>query len=156
MGLFLIWVVATVSVTILAWQVVLAADAQVSEPPIRLSAVPSTAPRPTITVPEETTTSLQLDPDAPATTTTTLDETQVTIPFTTETIFTDGGNVTVRYRPGEVALVAANPRLPWRAEIDNEDVDRVSVTFSLGEREIMVEARWFGDMFRYDIEPDDQ
>ena len=164
-GLLLIWVIATVGVTILAWQVVLAADARVSERPTRLSAVPSTAPRPTITLPEETSTSLELDPGVPATqatlppdsstdvdngssTTTTIS----TDPFISRSFRTEGGTVAVRYRPGEVVLVAISPEPPWLAKIEDQRIDSIRVRFLNGAEQIGVRARWTDDGFRWDVD----
>ena len=165
-GLFLIWVVATVAVTILAWQVVLAADARVSERPTRLSAVPSTVPRPSITLPEETTTSLELDPGVPATTATlppestasTADDslstttTLSTDPFVSRSFRTDGGTVAIRYRPGEVVLVAISPEPPWLATVDDEEIDSIEVLFLNGIEQIRVSARWTGDGLDWDVD----
>jgi hypothetical protein len=152
-------------VTILAWQVVLAADARVSERPTRLSAVPSTAPRPTITLPEETSTSLELDPGVPATpatlppeSTTTTDggdsttTTLSTDPFFARSFRTDGGTVAIRYRPGEVVLVAISPEPPWLAKIDDQEIDSIQVSFLNGVEQIRVRARWTADGFEWDVD----
>jgi hypothetical protein len=165
-GLLLIWIIATVGVTILAWQVVLAADARVSEQPTRLSAVPSTAPRPSITLPEETPTSLELDPAAPATPATLPpeaststedlgDSTTTTIStdiFVSRSFRTDGGTLAIRYRPGEVVLVAISPEPPWLAKVDAQDVDSIQVSFVNGVEQIRVRARWTDDGFRWDVD----
>lgn len=177
-GLFVVWVVATVAVTVAAWRVVLAADAQVSDrPPTQLVAVPSTAARPTITVPESSTTSLVLDPEAPTTTTTSTsvpdDATSSTtsttesvgsssststtsigaiVAYQTERIPTSGGSVWVEYRPGEVRFVTAVPNLGWSWELRREDPDNIEVTFSRGDSEIRVRARWNDGEFGWEID----
>lgn len=178
LGLVLVWVIATVAVTVLAWRVVLAADAQVSERPItQVVAVPSTAARPPISVPEETTTSLDLDPEAPtrSSTTTTLEDvsnttaaessttststtapqptstTDASVAFSVRTIPTEGGSVTVRFRPGEVGLVAVVPVSGWTWKLNREEPREIEGTFRHDDDEIVVRARWVDGEFVSEI-----
>jgi cytoskeletal protein RodZ len=174
LGLVLVWVVATVAVTVLAWRVVLAADAQVSERPItQVVAVPSTATRPTLSVPEQTSTSLDLDPEAPqrssttttvegaststtiegsnsstsTTTSTSTTATTAAVAFAVRTIPTEGGSVTVRYRPGEVGLVAVVPVSGWTWELEKEEVADIEGTFRRDDDKVTVRARWVDGEF---------
>ncbi len=176
LGLVLVWVVATVAVTVLAWRVVLAADAQVSERPItQVVAVPSTAARPTISVPEQTATSLELDPEAPSGTTantgggtsttfgastsstssTTSAAAQITttsVAFSFKTIPSEGGSVTVRYRPGEVDLVAVIPLSGWAWDLRKQTADEIEGEFRRDGRDITIRARWVDGEFRTDVQ----
>jgi hypothetical protein len=178
LGLVLVWVIATVAVTVLAWRVVLAADARVSERPItQVVAVPSTAARPTISVPEQTTTSLDLDPDAPTRSSTTIGgedtsttadslttstatapstaSTQTTstgVGYSVKTIPSEGGSVTVRYRPGEVDLVAVVPVTGWAWDLKKQSADDIEGEFRRDGLSITVRARWVDGEFRTDVE----
>ncbi len=178
LGLVLVWAIATVAVTVLAWRVVLAADARVSERPItQVVAVPSTAARPTISVPEQTTTSLDLDPDAPTRSSTTIGDegtsttsgalttsTSPTAPpdstlststsagYSVKTIPSEGGSVTVRFRPGEVDLVAVVPVSGWAWDLKKQSADEIEGEFRKDGLGITVRARWVDGDFRTDVE----
>ncbi|HEU4916480.1 MAG TPA: hypothetical protein VFV13_07940 [Acidimicrobiia bacterium] len=146
------WVVVAALATGLTWQIVSAADAQVSErPPLQAAVAPSTS---------ESTTSLALSstsstagPTTSSGTTPATRSSPSSAPTETEsawssrTIPTGGGVVVVRYRPAEVLLGSASPAAGFAAEIKKSGPPEVDVEFESESAKYRVRARWVeGDL----------
>ncbi|MEX2279867.1 MAG: hypothetical protein WEA76_07230 [Acidimicrobiia bacterium] len=160
-GILAAWVVAVGIATTLAWQVVGAADDQVSDDPLTpIIAVstsdPTTAPPSTDTTAAETgttsptgtdSTTPSSSPPPTSTTTTTPASTSPTttgIPATT-TAVSDGGTVTVTGTDPHVELVAVVAAPGWRYEIiaDDDDGDEIEVRFqNTSGAEIRIRCEW--------------
>jgi len=158
------WIVVVVLTTALTWQIVDAADAQVSDrpasplnvaapvfdPTIPPSTTPTTTTLPatatTVTVPESTTTT------SPSTSTTSGSAPTTTAPATTttttgwslKTVTTKGGTVVLRYRPGEVAVQATTPAPGFRGEIEEGGPPEIEVEFESDKLKVEVHAKWDG------------
>ncbi|MFZ0626261.1 MAG: hypothetical protein WAN34_07185 [Acidimicrobiia bacterium] len=154
------WALAAVLATALAWQIVAEADARVSDRPVaplRVSApVAAAADTTTSTTTPATsleTTSTTLDSTSSttsaSTTTTTQPTTTSTTPTTTtgaawstKTIQTEGGVVSVSYRPQEVSLTSAVPAPGFAAQIKKKGPPSVEVKFSSNEEDYDVKVEW--------------
>jgi hypothetical protein len=164
--LFGVWALVLVATTTLTWQIVSAADYRVSDRPVApLNVVaPETvadvgtgilpgAASPT-TLPEPTpTTSGGPRPTAPTTTTvaatteTTSGETTATTEghedeWQFKTVETNGGSVTVSYRPGEVVFETASPEPGFRVEVEKAGPPEVEVEFESDDLKIEVRVKW--------------
>lgn len=173
-GLFAAWIAATGLATLLAWQVVGAADDQISDAP--------DTPVIAVTIPDVSTTSGSVPSDsAPSTTATssastptTLDQgsttstigasTSTTAPDTststtgvpaTTTAVSDGGTVTVTGVEPNVELVAVVAVPGWSYQVDSAQGDRVQVTFENGAGDqIRVRCEWENGQLVADIDDD--
>lgn len=180
-GLFVVWAVATGVATVLAWQVVGAADDQISDAPttplIALTA-PDTSREPdstsdTTTTDSTTSTTHSSSPTSTASatgssttsTTTPTDSTSTTAPeattttasgvSATTTAVSDGGTVTVTGVEPNVELVAVVAVPGWSYQVTGDDGTRVEVTFtSLGGEEIRVRCQWENGRLQADIDDD--
>jgi len=146
------WVLVAALATTLTWQIVSAADAQVSDrPPLQVAAplsgsvTSSTAIATTSTGEPGTTATTIADgsststaPDAPTSSAAPTTEGA----WASETIPTGGGVVVVRYRTGEVILGSASPAAGFAAEIKKEGPPEVDVEFESDSSEYRVRAKW--------------
>ncbi|MGH8913947.1 MAG: hypothetical protein ACRDZM_05450 [Acidimicrobiia bacterium] len=156
------WVVVAALATLVTWQIVSAADAQVSERPMEaldVGAVVSTDRSTTSTL-VRTTSREGIDPTTTttsneATTTTTPDATTPTSADTTTApsaspqvriITTGGGTVVVSYEPGEVVLQTAAPAPGFTADIKKQGPPDVDVEFESESSKFRVEADWDGQL----------
>lgn len=172
-GLLAAWIAATGLATLLAWQVVGAADDQVSDAPgtpviavttpdgsTTSSTVPSDASSST-TVTSNPSTSPTVDSGSTTSTTTgtptTAPRTSTTtsgIPATT-TAVSDGGTVTVTGVEPNVELVAVVAVPGWSYRVETAQGDRVQVTFESGAgEEIRVRCEWENGQLVADIDDD--
>ena len=172
-GLLAAWIAATGIATLLAWQVVGAADDQISDAP--------DTPVIAVTTPDVSTTSGSVPTDSSSSTTvtsntstsTTLDQGSTTstttgtsttapdsststttsgIPATT-TAVSDGGTVTVTGVEPNVELVAVVAAPGWSYQVDSAQGDRVQVTFENGAgEEIRVRCEWENGQLVADID----
>lgn len=159
------WVLVAALATTLTWQIVSAADAQVSDRPPLQVAAPLAAPTTSSTAlatsttnePGTTVTSI---PDGSSTSTSTDSLTGSTPPATeapwaSETIPTEGGVVVVRYRTGEVILSSASPAAGFAAEIKSEGPPEVEVEFDSDSAEYRVKVEWSGGGLSIETGSDD-
>lgn len=171
-GLLAAWIAAAGIATMLAWQVVGAADDQISDAPSTpVIAITSSDPSststdsPSTTVTPSDSTSTSGAPGA-TTTTTTGSSTSTTaadsssstttsgIPATT-TAVSDGGTVTVTGVEPNVELVAVVAAPGWSYQIDSDQGDRVQVTFDNGAgEEIRIRCEWENGQLVADIDDD--
>ncbi len=179
--LFLGWLVVVVVATTLTWQIVSAADDQVSERPIAPLnvAAPAIADNSTTTTTTTlTTTSLAASttttaasesppPSSPETTTatpaTTPSSTAATSPSTTEaatwqtrSVETSGGTVVLRYRPGEVTYQSATPAPGYQVEVEKPGPPEVRLEFESESRKVEVEASWQDDGLDVHVSTEDE
>lgn len=157
-GLVAAWLMAVGVATALAWQVVGAADDQVSDAPLTpVIAVstsdpsPDTAPPATATTTAgtetsdtSTTTSTPTSTPSPSTTTTpsSTSSTATGIPATT-TAVSDGGTVTVTGTDPLVELVAVVAAPGWSYEVIRNSDDRIEVRFEhTSGVEIRIRCEW--------------
>lgn len=157
------WVLVAALATGLTWQIVSAADAQVSErPPLQAAPAPSTS---------ESVTSLSTTSSTSSSSTTTVGTTsssgptQETAPSTapappvteaawsSRSINTGGGVVVVSYRPGEVVLGSAAPAAGFAADIKKSGPE-VDVEFESESAKYRVRARWVGGDIAVEVESD--
>lgn len=176
-GLLAAWIVATGIATLLAWQVVGAADDQIADSPnTPLIAVTSPDASTTSTLGTSTSTSetTGTSDGSPSTTgglgtttsTTTDSSTSTTAPGSntssttsgipaTTTAVSDGGTVTVTGTEPNVELVAVVAVPGWSYRVGTDQGDRVEVTFENGTgAEIRVRCEWENGQLIADIDAD--
>lgn len=174
MGLLAAWIAATGVATLLAWQVVGAADDQISDAPdTPVIAVTSPEASTATTSPTDdastTSTTSETSPsttdDRGSTTSTTVGSstsstvagsttstTTSGVPATT-TAVSNGGSVTVTGVEPTVELVAVVAVPGWSYRIDADQGERVQVTFeSLAGEEIRVRCQWEDGQLVADID----
>lgn len=160
-SLAVIWLVVLGTATVLTWQIVSAAAAQVNDPPVAPLnvAAPSialqstttlqtttTLPEPTVpttvgsttstTVDSQTTTTSSSQPSS-STTTTTAPES-----WKTKTVQTQGGTLILVYRAGEVAYQSGTPAPGYHIDVDNPGPPEVEVELESEEYKIEIHASW--------------
>lgn len=172
-GLLAAWIAATGIATLLAWQVVGAADDQISDAP--------DTPVIAVTTPDVSTTSVPTDSSSSTTvtssastsstvdsgsTTSTTTNTSTTAPDSststttsgipaTTTAVSDGGTVTVTGVEPNVELVAVVAVPGWSYQVETAQGDRVQVTFENGAgEEIRVRCEWENGQLVADIDDD--
>ena len=162
------WVLVAALATGLTWQIVSAADAQVSErPPLQVAAAPSTSQTSTSVPPSSSSSSSEpsstTSPSGTTPSSGTVASTGSTpgsAPPATEaawssrTIPTGGGVVVVSYRPEEVLLSSASPAAGFAAEIKKSGPPDVDVEFESESAEYRVRARWANGDLAVEIESD--
>ena len=156
------WAAIVVLATTLTWQIVSAADEQVSDRPVAplevgaplaaTSDSTTSTTRPTSSPGSYVTTTppdLTGSPSSTATTdagsstpTTTAPTTTSTIGWTVKTVSTAGGVVVFRVRPNEVVLTSATPAPGFAAEVKKSGPPEVEVEFEGEEAKYEVRARW--------------
>ena len=164
LGLIAAWIGVTALTTFFAWQIVSAADAQVTERP--LSVVAAAPPEPVAPV-NDTASPATIESGGETTTTTSSPPVTTTVPSTTlpttggssstvtsspattvpeswsiRTIPTAGGTVVVKYRTGEVVLEAASPAPGYSVEIEKAGPPKVEVEFESVDDKVEVKAEW--------------
>lgn len=151
------WVVVAALATGLTWQIVSAADAQVSErPPVQAVGAPSTSES-TTSLPPFSTSSTAGSTSSSGTTPAT-GSAPGSAPAVTEsawssrTIPTEGGIVVVSYRPEEVQLGSASPAAGFAAEIKKSGPPEVDVEFESESAKYRVRARWAAGDLSVEVE----
>jgi hypothetical protein len=161
------WVLVAALATGLTWQIVSAADAQVSErPPLQVAAAPSTSdpgtslttsstrPTPSSTTTSAGTSSTGSAPSTAAPTSTSEQPPATEAAWSSRTISTDGGVVVISYRPGEVVLGSASPAAGFAAEVKKGGPPEVDVEFESESAKYRVRARWANDDLSIETESD--
>lgn len=158
-GIFGIWLVVVVLATTVTWQIVSAADDQVSDRPVAplnvaapvltdttLSTTDTTAPSTTLPSTVTTTAAQTTATSSPTTTATTATTPTTSAPSTAQwqsrSVQTGGGTVIIRYRPGEVQYQSATPSPGFQVEVDDAGPPDVKVEFESETQKFEVEARW--------------
>lgn len=154
------WVVVAALATGLTWQIVSAADAQVSErPPVQAVGAPSTSESTTSLPPLSTSSTAGSTPSSgtsPGTGSAPSSAPAVTeSAWSSRTIPTEGGIVVVSYRPGEVQLGSASPAAGFAAEIKKSGPPEVDVEFESESAKYRVRARWAAGDLSVEVESDD-
>ena len=159
------WVLVAALATTLTWQIVSAADAQVSDRPALQVAAPIVGSSTTSDTLAGNATSLSA-PTTTATTapgsstsgavgsTTTASPPPTEAAWTSQTIQTGGGVVVVRYRAGEVVLGSASPAAGFAAEVKKDGPSQVDVEFESESAEYRVRAEWSGGELSVETESD--
>ena len=159
------WVLVAALATTLTWQIVSAADAQVSDRPALQVAAPIVGSSTTSDTLAGSATSLSA-PTTTATTapgsstsgavgsTTTASPPPTEAAWTSQTIQTGGGVVVVRYRAGEVVLGSASPAAGFAAEVKKDGPSQVDVEFESESAEYRVRAEWSGGELSVETESD--
>ncbi len=164
--LFAGWLIVVVLATTLTWQIVSAADDQVSERPIAPlnvaapaitggdTTTTTTLPESTTTIPTSTTTtSPGSSTSSSAATTSTSSATSATsqaatpttaqpVAWSTRSVQTAGGTVILRYRPGEVSYQSATPAPGFKVDVEKPGPPEVKVEFESESKKIEIEASW--------------
>jgi hypothetical protein len=149
------WVIVAVLVTGLTWQIVSAADAQVSErPPVQAAPAPSTSGSTTSLV-ASTTTAVDASSSSVRTPSTGSAPPATEAAWSSRTIPTGGGVVVVSYRPEEVLLGSASPAAGFAAEIKKAGPPEVDVEFESESAKYRVRATWADGDLAVEIESDD-
>ena len=150
------WVLVAAMATTVTWQIVSAADAQVSDrPPLQVDAplASSSDSATTTTVPPTSSTSL---PGSTSSSTTTIAASSSTSPgssstsappttagaWVSQSVPTGGGVVVISYRPEEVVLSSASPAAGFAAEIKKQGPPEVDVEFESEDHKFRVRARY--------------
>lgn len=140
--------------TTLTWQIVSAADDQVSERPIAPLnvAAPVITDGATTTTTQPSTTTSTLEPTtsptsspgttAPTSTTSSSTPATTTVAWQTRSVQTTGGTVNLRYRPGEVTYQSATPAPGFQVEVEKAGPPEVRVEFESESTKVEVEASW--------------
>jgi hypothetical protein len=153
------WVIVAALATGLTWQIVSAADAQVSErPPLQAAPAPSTS-EPTTSLDSSTSTTVTSSSSSSVTTPTTGSSSGSAPPVTeaawsSRTIQSGGGVVVVSYRPEEVLLGSASPAAGFAAEIKKAGPPDVDVEFESESADYRVRARWVDGDLSVEVESD--
>ena len=156
LGLIGAWLIALVVTTSLTWQIVRAADSQISDrpAPINVAAPVITdlttsttvvAPDTTVTTIDRTTTTSNgttSTSQGVSTTTSTAPATTASTAWKTKSVKTAGGTLVLQYRPGEVAYQAATAAAGFHVEIEKLGPPKVEVKFESESMEIEVHAEW--------------
>jgi hypothetical protein len=167
--LLLAWLVVTAVTTVIAWQIVAAADDRIGEPPSRAivavdtSTTTATTPDPGDTTPGNTagtdatspTTSTVPEAPNPTTSATTSSTTSTTVPaagWKIRTFQTAGGSVVVSYVGDQVRLDATLPAPGYSVEIDDEGPDRVEVEFVGEADEVEIRIERNDGVWKVDID----
>jgi hypothetical protein len=136
------WVLVAAVATALTWQIVSAADAQVSDrPPLQVLPAPSTSGSATTTAPTSTSgsgTSTSTSTGSSSTSSPSATE----VAWSSRTIQTEGGVVVVSYRPSEVVLSSAAPGAGFAAEIKKQGPPDVDVEFESESAKYRVRIEW--------------
>jgi cytoskeletal protein RodZ len=162
------WLLVVVVATTLTWQIVSAADDQVSDraeslnvaAPV-LSSLTSTttdasstgstvtsttsASRPSTTISADSTSTT--GPIAATTTPTTAPDPV----WQTKSVQTTGGTVVVQYRPSDVVYQAASPNKGYHVEVESYGPPEVEVKFESENMEIEVHAAWHDNQLDVDV-----
>ncbi len=164
------WVLVLAVTTAVTWQIVSAADAQVSDAPAALNVSPPAEPsstgqssstsqtRPSQTsVPGNQTSNSNggKGSTSSSSSVTSTPTTPGTAEWKLKTIPTGGGTVVVTYRPGEVLLQTATPKSGYRAEIDKTGPDTVEVEFDSDETSYEVKVEWDDGALDIEIDAND-
>jgi len=163
------WVLVAALATTLTWQIVSAADAQVSErPPLQVDAPLASSSDSTTTTTVPPTTSTSLPGSTSSSTTTTSSASSSTTPgssstsapppttgaWTSQSIPTAGGVVVVSFRPEEVVLSSASPAAGFAAEIKKQGPPEVDVEFESESAKFRVRARYEDGALSVEIDSD--
>ncbi|MCA1736632.1 MAG: hypothetical protein LC739_11165 [Actinobacteria bacterium] len=174
---FLLWLLATMATTAIAYVAVNAAGSEVNDQPLTgvIAASPSSSstsilisttlqPTTTTTIPGTTSLTSSSTHTSPSTATsaattsttaTTSPPPVTTAPWQQTTLNSAGGSIIVSYRPEEVRLESVVPQAGFAYEINDEGPDRVEVDFEAGDANYRIRAEWTSDGFVTEIESDD-
>ncbi len=168
------WLAVVAAVTLLTWQIVSAADEQVSARPIAplnvaapviatssttsttigdvdtttaTTATTSTAPSPA----ETSTTSTTTPPTGSTTPTTSTTQPDTSETWQARSVKTAGGTVLLRYRPGEVAYQSASPAPGYQVEVEKPGPPEVKVEFESESNKVEVQAAWSDGDLRVEV-----
>ena len=170
------WVLVVALATALTWQVVSAADAQVSDRPasplnVAAPQFDTTTTSPTTTQPSDPVPSTSAPDRMPSTTnptsttTTTTPTPSTTAPQETTTtegswmiekVSTAGGTVVLKYRPDEVVLQTATPAPGFRAEVEKWGPPEVELEFESDHSKFEIRAKWDGGDLKVEISGEDE
>lgn len=171
--LFSGWLVVVLLATVLTWQIVSAADDQVSERPIAplnvaAPVIASTGSTTTAPTPPSTTSTTTGSPSSTtvgstsatgtagsATTSSTTTSPPTTVAWQTRTVQTAGGTVNLRYRPGEVTYQSATPAPGYHVEAEKQGPPDVKVEFESASEKIELEASWQDDGLDVQVSQED-
>ena len=158
-GMAAVWVVVAAAATTLTWQIVSAADDQVSDRPaaaLNLATQPSTTAASgtnassTAVVTSSTTQGSSSTSQVAASSSTT----STTSDWNVRTVNTGGGTVVLSYRPDEVVLQSASPKPGFAAEIKKSGPPEVEVEFESESAKYEVKAKWSGGQLSVESEQD--
>jgi len=162
-----VWLLALLLATTVTWQIVSAADDQVSERPI----APMNVAAPVLTGLQTTTTSTStpsttISAQGATSTTpssdTTADSDNPPAPTTAEgawqtrSVQTVGGTVLLRYRPEEVAYQSAIPAPGYQVEVEKQGPPQVKVEFESQSQKVEIEAAWDGGDLKVSVSEGDE
>lgn len=153
------WLVVLVLTTAVTWQIVNAAEGQINTnlPPVAVESPeadstststeqtegPTTTSSTSRSQPAPTSTVTMPEPSGTLATPTTSPSTQAEeSSWSLRTIESAGGSIVVRYRLGEVELLATTPAPGFQAEIDKDGPPDVRVEFESEDVDVRIEARW--------------
>lgn len=156
------WALVAALATTLTWQIVSAADAQVSErPPLQVAApLPAASEASTTTTRPSTTLESAATSTTVSTPTTSAPGSSTSAPGTTspdwssQTIPTVGGTVVISYRPGEVMLGSATPAAGFAVEVKKQGPPEVDVEFESASAKFRVRAKWSDGELSIETESD--
>lgn len=154
-----VWLIALGLAITVTWQIVSAADDQVSERPV----APLNVAAPVITDLQTTTTSTTPTSSATtsavgasSTTTEVLATSTADAEWQTRSVQTTGGNVLLRYRPGEVAYQSATPAPGYQVEVEKPGPPEVKVEFESQSDKVEIEAGWGDGDLKVNVSEEDE
>jgi hypothetical protein len=156
------WVLVAAVATTLTWQIVSAADAQVSDqPPIQVAPAPSTLDSSTSTSRTSSSTSSSTSSVPSSSSSTSPGSSSTSAPpntgvaWSSRTVQTGGGVVVVSYRPDQVVLSSASPAAGFSADIKKQGPPEVDVEFESEFGDYRVRARWANGDLAVETESED-
>jgi hypothetical protein len=143
------WVLVALLATTLTWQIVSAADEQVSDRPV----APLQVGAPLVTASDSSTTVTTDDGTSTATAATTP---STTAAWKSKAISTEGGVVVVAYREGEVSLGSATPAAGFATHVKKSGPSEVEVEFESESTKFEVKARWSDGELRVETDSESE
>lgn len=144
--LVVLWIVATLATTVIAYLAVNAAGAEVTDRPltsvVAAGATTATSVSPGSPLPRSNTPGVTTTGRSSAST----DTTAPVNPWQPTTIPSSGGLVVVSHRTGEVRLESVAPAPGYTYEIDESGPPRVRIEFHGGDRKVEVRVEWEGGL----------
>ena len=148
-GLVLLWLLATLATTGVAFWAVSRADSEVSQRP--LTAVVASPPTSSSSAPSVTSVTSAV-PTSTTFTPTTASSATSAVDWTRSTLNSGGGSIIVSYRPSEVRLESVAPLAGFSFEIDDQGPERVRVEFIGEDVTYTLRAEWTSEGFVTEVD----
>ncbi len=150
-GMVLLWLLATMGTTGVAFWAVSRADSEVSQRP--LTAVVASPPiSASVTSAPSMTSVTSAVPTSTTAAPTAVSATPAAVDWTRTTLNSGGGSIIVSYRPSEVRLESVAPLAGFSFEIDDQGPERVRVEFIGEDVTHTLRAEWTSEGFVTEVD----